>query len=451
MIQKLLLPIVFVLAILVNANAQENTFNDAKIHLANHKLNKAIPILEKLWAADPSNANLNYLLGLCYVKEDANVEKSVELLETASRIYATDYSAGSNKERRAPEYVYYYLTIAYSKNGQCEDALRSLNKFYQVYSYSDEYYLVDGQKWVRECNMKKKEQEVPKEEPVIADVPKEEPKEEVVELPKEEVKEEPKEEIKPIVEETPTKAQEEEARKAIVAEVMQEKQQPQIKERLIPFDDWENLRTREVNYTSLNSQYGIQIASLIDLKPTREFDNVKNVEVYVDENGIFRYVIGRFLYRKQAETLLEKIRQQGYQDAFIVDINQPYYNKEVLGIGEDNIDWHIDGNVEFRVQIGAFTTIVTGAVAEKYLSVEGIKEYQQNGLTILTVGGHANYEGAASQRDELKAQGIEDAFVVAFNRGNKISLKEAKDYVESNKEDAKEEDTGKFKPRRADF
>lgn len=448
MLRKLVLPLLVLLAL--SATSQDDpkgqNFNEAKIALANHKLNQAIPILEKLWSSDQNNANLNYLLGLCYVKEDVNLNKAVEMLETASSIYTTDYSAGSGKERRAPEYVYYYLTIAYSKTGKCEEALRSLNKFYQVYSYSDEYYLVDGQKWVRECNLEKKEEPIVEVPPVVA-----------VEEPKkvEPIVEEPL--IEPIAEqaivaETP-KTEEQKAREAIVAEVIQEKTAPQIKERLIPFSDWENLRTKEVSFTSLNSQYGIQIAALVDLKPTRQFENVKNVEVYVDENGIFRYVIGRFLYRQQAEALLNKIREQGYGDAFIVDINQPYYNKEVLGIGSDNIDWHLDGKVDFRVQVGAFSTIVSGAVAEKYLSIDGIRENQQNALTILTVGSYSTYEDAAKYREELKSQGIDDAFVVAFNRGNKVSLKEAKDFVEKSgitpeNESNLEEST---KRKRADF
>jgi tetratricopeptide (TPR) repeat protein len=443
MLRKLVLPLLVLFAL--SAAAQDDpkgqNFNEAKIALANHKLNQAIPILEKLWSSDQNNANLNYLLGLCYVKEDVNMNKAVEMLETASSIYTTDYSAGSSKERRAPEYVYYYLTIAYSKTGKCEEALRSLNKFYQVYSYSDEYYLVDGQKWVRECNLEKKEE--PKVEiPPVA----------VVEEPK---IEEPKVE-QPVVKsvaEPIVVTEEQKAREAIVAEVIQEKTTPQIKERLIHFSDWENLRTKEVTFTSLNSQYGIQIAALVDLKPTRQFENVKNVEVYVDENGIFRYVIGRFLYRQQAEALLKKMREQGYGDAFIVDINQPYYNKEVLGIGSDNIDWHLDGKVDFRVQVGAFSTIVSSAVAEKYLSIEGIRENQQNALTVLTVGSYATYEDAAKYREDLKSQGIDDAFVVAFNRGNKVSLKEAKDFVEKSGispeiESNLEEST---KRKRADF
>lgn len=164
--QSCLFFLLFPMFVIAQGGQGEN-FNQAKLHLANHKLNQAIPILEKLWSNDPGNANLNYLLGLCYVKEDQKIKESVELLETASSIYATDYQAGSNRERRAPEYVYYYLTIAYSKNGQCEEALRALNKFYQVYTYNDEYYLVDGQKWVRECNMRKKEEEKEEETPPV--------------------------------------------------------------------------------------------------------------------------------------------------------------------------------------------------------------------------------------------------------------------------------------------
>jgi len=420
------------------AQDQDNNFNKAKLHLANHKLNQAIPILEKLWAKDSANANLNYLLGLCYVKEDMQIPKSVELLETASSIYTSEYESGSKTERRAPEYVYYYMTIAYSKNGQCEEALRSLNKFYQVYTYNDEYYLVDGQKWVRECNLDRKEEEEKPEEAIAS---------------AESTATENAEGATETIEKTAALSKEQEASLEIAQEIKTERNEPQIKERLIPFDDWDELRTREVIYTTMTSLYGIQVAALIDLKPTRDFENLKNVEVYVDENGIFRYVIGRFPYKKQAESLLAKIRERGYEDAFIVDVNRPNYEQEVLGVGAENINWHIQGSVDFRVQVGAFRTIVSSSVAEKYLEVDGIKENQQNDLVILTVGNFAQYDQAAAYREELKSIGIEDAFVVSFNLGNKIPLKEAKEFAESNqkKQSDTHQDAGAKKKARADF
>lgn len=438
----------------VSQTDKNETFNEAKLHLANHKLNMAIPILERLWRDDPGNANLNYLLGLCYVKEDVNAEKAVELLETASSIYTENYQAGSNRERRAPEYVYYYLTIAYSKTGQCEKALQSLNKFYQVYTYQDEYYLVDGQKWVRECNLEKKEEKTP---PALAQRIDDDPvSEEINEEPLVQAEAENVPEIKPaltpdpveevtVVEEQPAA----EAPKPVVEE-------PRFKERLIPFDEWEKLRTRPVDYTTMSSLYGVQVAALIDLKPTREFEGLKNVEVYVDENGVFRYVIGRFSYRSQAEALKAKIKERGYEDAFIVDVNQPMYNTEVLGVGTENINWSITGDVDFRVQIGAFRTMIPSAVAEKYLMVDGIKENPQNDLTILTVGNFEHYEDAASFRDDMIEQGITDAFVVSFNYGRKVPLKEAIEHVkreEGDQPEAESEEGKKKKDNRkpADF
>ncbi|MEZ4722520.1 MAG: hypothetical protein R2813_11665 [Flavobacteriales bacterium] len=420
------LAIVPLMSFAQGGNSKE--FNQAKLHLANHKLSQAIPILENLWRSDPRNANLNYLLGLCYVKEDHDIPQAVELLETASSLYSSDYAAGSNRERRAPEYVYYYLTIAYSKNGQCEEALRSLNKFYQVYTYNDEYYLVDGQKWVRECNLEKKEPEI--EEPLVS----------------QRVEEDKPLAVEPEPASVDTMTEEEIASKEIIEEAIQERKEPQIKERLIPFTDWDNLVTRDVSFSSMTSQYGVQVAALIDLKPTRDFGDLKNIEVYVDENGIFRYVIGRFVYRQQAESLLEKIRERGYKDAFIVDVNQPDYNKEVIGLGKSNINWHLQGKVDFRVQIGAFTTIVPGAVAEKYLEVDGIKENRQNELTILTVGSFPAYDEAADYREQLKALGIEDAFVVAFNMGNKVPLKEAKEYVDGVKPKTEPSSEAEYEP-----
>ncbi len=433
--KSLPLLLIVVLSLLSNASiaqdARNENFNQAKLHLANHKLNMAIPILERLWGQDPNNANLNYLLGLCYVKEDTNIEKSVELLETASNIYTTNYEAGSNRERRAPEYVYYYLTIAYSKNNQCEEALGALNKFYQVYTYQDEYYLVDGQKWVRECNLEKKE-EKEEEVPVLAQRTSEDDANVAEETT---ATEEPS--TTPTLEAVasspaPVTEELEATKEEPVAQVAPPapKEEPRFKERLIPFNEWEKLRTRPVDYTTMSSLYGVQVASLIDLKPTRDLEGLKNVEVYVDENGVFRYVIGRFSYRSQAEALKQKVRERGYEDAFIVDVNQPLYNTEVLGVGAENINWSITGKIDFRVQVGAFRTIVPSAVAEKYLTVDGIKENRQNDLTVLTVGSFQHYEEAASFRDELIDSGIEDAFVVSFNYGRKVPLKESIKYTE---------------------
>jgi len=417
--KKLLLIFAIGCFFISNATAQstedQEKFNTAKLHLANHKIDRALPILEELWYKDQENANLNYLLGLCYVKEGVKIGQAVELLETASNLYSTDYDAGSNKERRAPEYVYYYLTIAYSLDGQCSSALTSLNQFYSIYSYEDEYYLIDGQKWVRECNLMKKEQE--RSEQLMAldkRLEEQDATEEVAmngEIPEEPIVEEVVEEV--VVEEAPTPA-------------------PQIKERLNRYKANENktISTKSIDYTTIASLYGVQVGAFLEPKFTREFERLKNVEVYVDKNGVFRYVIGRFNYRGQAETLLGHIKEAGYKDAFIVDVNDDIkYSEEVVTVGDESIKWQIAGKVDFKVQIGAFRQIIPEQIALTYLQVDGIKEFKQQELTILTVGSFDSYDKAALQKEALRGKGIEDAFVVAFNYNRKIPLDEASKHL----------------------
>ena len=298
------LPIIAVLLLLMPvAQAQSDKkfaegFNTAKLHLANHKIESALPVLEELWEYDKTNANIGYLLGLCYVKTETNIPKAIEILEFSSRYFAKDYDASSHIERRSPEYVYYYLLIAYSMNLQCKEALETLNQFYKIYSYEDEYYLIDGQKWVRECHMKDKEEEK-EPEPVIAQKePEPEPTPVEPEAPRE-APVEPKE-PEPVVAEVTVETETPPAVEPEVAEPAPEptlKAKPVFKDRLVRVDYKKEIGTREIDYSTFRSLYGVQVGAFLSPKFTREFEGLKNVEVYIDQNGVFRYVIGRFSFK----------------------------------------------------------------------------------------------------------------------------------------------------------
>ena len=86
-------------------------FKQVKLHLANHKEDLAIPILEELLKVDKGNSNIAYLLGYCYVKQEKNIDRAIRLLEKASRSYSEEYDPTSLNEKRVSEYVFYYLII----------------------------------------------------------------------------------------------------------------------------------------------------------------------------------------------------------------------------------------------------------------------------------------------------------------------------------------------------
>ena len=48
---------------------KKRSFNDAKIFLTLSNYSAALPLILRLQRADTSNANLNYLVGICYLNQ----------------------------------------------------------------------------------------------------------------------------------------------------------------------------------------------------------------------------------------------------------------------------------------------------------------------------------------------------------------------------------------------
>lgn len=487
------------------------TFKEVKLQLASNKEKDAIESLQKLYKMDQTNANVQYLLGYCYVKTKENIPDAVKFLEMASNNYTKDYDPNSLKETRVSEYVYYYLIIAYSMNGDCDKAEKTLNRFYDVYSYFDEWYLVEGQKWVRECKTKKKKEKPENNEELLTEESLKNTKDEddqnersltaeeidqILSNPKA-LEEYAKE--NPIITEdnaTPVFASHEDATEELKSEevssnntkvirkskkdkknkdeVLEENQKtedsvpsedvvmsmeernliavknalkeqeitvrwkqnfgtdrfagvPTVQDRLAYFDlDKTAVTTKEVRYTTQSALYGVQVGAFLEPKYTKEFKNLKNVEVYVDGNGVFRYVIGRFAYKSQSEKLLGYVKDMGYSDAFIVDINGGNYIAEVVTVDNQNLKRDFKGAIDYRVQIGAFSRDLPENLARHYLELDGIREYYQNGLTVLTIGSFKQLSEAKAYCEKVKAIGVDDAFVVAFNENKRLTLQEAK-------------------------
>ena len=401
-------------------------FKQVKLHLANHKEDLAIPILEELLKVDKGNSNIAYLLGYCYVKQEKNIDRAIRLLEKASRSYSEEYDPTSLNEKRVSEYVFYYLIIAYSLDGQCDEAKSKLNKFYEIYSYYDEWYLIEGQKWLRECGTKNwRDKE---------DSTKEEVVEKLSELPIENT-----ESVESLSQEV---AKVDSKPKAI--ETIDQPENNPFKDRLmmveedketntykpVPVDrEKTGVVTKTIKYSTSSILYGVQVAAFIEPKFTRDFPNLKNVDVYIDQNGVFRYVIGRFSYKTQAEKLLEYVKAANYSDAFIVDINGDKYSEEVVTIGDESINRRITGKVDFRVQIGAFKEQIPEHLARQYLIIDKIKETKVNDFTVLSIGSFRSYGDAAEYRDKIQIIGVEDAFIVAFNYDRKIPIDEAEQFL----------------------
>jgi len=82
--------------------------------------------------------------------------------------------------------------------------------------------------------------------------------------------------------------------------------------------------------------------------------------------------------------------------------------------------------VSYSVQIAAMLRLVSPSYYKKIYGLTGdVKTEQVNGLNKYTNGSFADYNGAHDQRNEIRTNGGTDAFVTAYNNGNRITVQEA--------------------------
>lgn len=335
--------------------------------------------MERLLAQDPSKAPHNYFLGLSLVREGIRIPEAISYLEKAADLYAmTDVDPGMGE----PELVHYYLVMAHARLRQCDKALKRYYELVEVYSQGDPFYTKEAVKWVELCN------------------------------------------------EPERMAQEAAAANSVSAPIST------VRDRLVPLTGLATSRdsvvTRPTEYTTQSVLYGVQVGALVKATYTMNFPGLRNVGVYSDENGIYRYVIGNLPFRSQAEKLLQEVKQAGYPDAFIVDINNPgRYGQEVVLLNHVGIQRQLKGDVEFRVQIGAFAEYLPERLLHLYLALDGLKEERSNELTLLTIGSFRDYDSAQMERERMVGLGFADAFVTAFNQGQRVPIDLALRHLEN--------------------
>ena len=77
----------------------------------------------------PTNSNLKYRIGQCYINIPAEKEKSIAYLEEAVKNINPKYREGRFREKGAPYDAYYHLANAYRINNQIDKALETYEIF----------------------------------------------------------------------------------------------------------------------------------------------------------------------------------------------------------------------------------------------------------------------------------------------------------------------------------
>jgi len=362
----------------------QDTFNkrfiEAKDLLYNFHPDEALPYLLQLEKEDPSNANVLYLIGACYTDYSPETDHSIGYLERAEPNVSDQYDADSPEERNASVHLYYFLAVAYAQNNRCEEAKGANEKFRQLIGRIGGAYIRDAEFWVNAC-FTLQEQE-----------------------------------------------------KNDTSKVKSNKKPANITDPYAIVNA--KIVTQSIEYTTPSPLWGVQVGSFSKFVPIGDFDDIKNVDAFIDKKSKVRYVVGSFAFRHQSETLLKVLQESGYKDAFIVDVNkEKAFHDRIITVNNISIKNAIRGRIHYRCQIGAFRDSIPKEMAEKYVKVDGIVENVEGDLTLLSVGHFETYDEAAVYKKDLEKIDIYDAFVVAYNYEEKISIKQAKNYQEKKKLD----------------
>ncbi|MBN2805296.1 MAG: SPOR domain-containing protein, partial [Prolixibacteraceae bacterium] len=95
----------------------------------------------------------------------------------------------------------------------------------------------------------------------------------------------------------------------------------------------------------------------------------------------------------------------------------------------DKIDENAS-HIIYKIQIGAYSKDLPQYIEKLHRKLSILRKIDQHtderGVTVYTIGEVANLGDALSLQEQIRTEGVKDAFVVAYNNGKRITLKEAK-------------------------
>ena len=89
---------------------------------------RALPLYLDV-AKEVDNANINFLIGVCYLNSTTEKQKAQQYLEKASASISEKYKYGKFKEKNAPRETWLYLGKAQHLNYKFDEAIASFEKF----------------------------------------------------------------------------------------------------------------------------------------------------------------------------------------------------------------------------------------------------------------------------------------------------------------------------------
>ncbi len=155
--------------------------------------------------------------------------------------------------------------------------------------------------------------------------------------------------------------------------------------------------------------------------------------------GLYRYTTGKYKTFAEANARKAEVNAAGVKDAFVtayrggqrISAADAQNNTAVTGTQTTNTTTAPaatnTAGIVFKVQIGAYRNEVPVETTTLFFKLPSKVEYYKDadGVTIFTVGEFSNPDEARKLKDQVMAAGLKDAFLVAYQGKEKISVDKA--------------------------
>lgn len=102
---------------------------------------EAAYLYKRVLDKEPDNANVKFLLGMCYNNIQGMEEQAIPYFREATQDITLKYKEGKYSEKQAPHHSWYYLADAYRKTNQLDKAIVALTTFSDLKNF-EKYYNV---------------------------------------------------------------------------------------------------------------------------------------------------------------------------------------------------------------------------------------------------------------------------------------------------------------------
>jgi hypothetical protein len=198
---------------------------------------------------------------------------------------------------------------------------------------------------------------------------------------------------------------------------------------------------KELNKEVEGIKYKVKIASYNGSVPADEMNNLlclDDLESITEDNGVVIYLVGSYLTLDGALIRQDILEAEGFDNSYILVDNNGNISDYTPPIKDHMIDENeeveMPENVEviieepvaavsstiYRIQIGAFNKKLSDEV---FSGVDNVISFiGKDGLVRYMAGSFVEYKDAIDYKAQMKARGFEDAFIVTYKNGERISL-----------------------------